>query len=538
MKKLISLLKATMSQDMNLFKVKRGESKNKAVILILTLIVMFAVGSYAYMIAEGLSQINQTIVMVNIFIIITTLITFIEGIYKSQGILFEAKDNDLLFSMPIEKSKILFTRIAKLIIFQTLYNSLFIIPAFAVYIYFERPDAMFYIITVLMIFLLPIIPTILSSIIGYIVKGISIKFKLKKLLQTILTLVFMICIFFVALNLESMLGDIEQNADNINQSLASVYYPVKLYSNLVQNFNIIELLKLLAINIIPTILFICIASIFYFKIISKTTEKSGKRSKSISLNNKTLKRRPKVISLIKKELKRFFDSPVYIINTMFGGVIIIAATIGIAINFDELVNAIIGQVDIGINKEQIINLMPKIFYEIVVFTSCLTSITSSMISIEGKSFNITKSLPVPTKKILLSKIMASNILSTPLILISDIIFFVAFETQIIDIICILLISIIMPTLIAIIGLLINLRFPKMDASSDTEVIKQSASSAIAVFIGTGIGIASIILMVAVGSIMNLELFISIELLSLVFIIVILWNILKIYGTKRFKEIEI
>lgn len=538
MKKLISLLKATMSQDMNLFKVKRGESKNKAVILILTLIVMFAVGSYAYMIAEGLSQINQTIVMVNIFIIITTLITFIEGIYKSQGILFEAKDNDLLFSMPIEKSKILFTRIAKLIIFQTLYNSLFIIPAFAVYIYFERPDAMFYIITVLMIFLLPIIPTILSSIIGYIVKGISIKFKLKKLLQTILTLVFMIGIFFVALNLESMLGDIEQNADNINQSLSSVYYPVKLYSNLVQNFNIIELLKLLAINIIPTILFICIASIFYFKIISKTTEKSGKRSKSISLNNKTLKRRPKVISLIKKELKRFFDSPVYIINTMFGGVIIIAATIGIAINFDELVNALIGQVDIGINKEQIINLMPKIFYEIVVFTSCLTSITSSMISIEGKSFNITKSLPVPTKKILLSKIMASNILSTPLILISDIIFFVAFETQIIDIIYILLISIIMPTLIAIIGLLINLRFPKMDASSDTEVIKQSASSAIAVFIGMGIGIASIILMVAVGSIMNLELFISIELLSLLFIIVVLWNILKIYGTKRFKEIEI
>lgn len=538
MKKLISLLKATMSQDMNLFKVKRGEGKNKGLILVLTLIVMFAVGSYAYMIAEVLAPINQTIVMVNIFIIVTTLITFIEGIYKSQGILFEAKDNDLLFSMPIEKSKILFARIAKLITFQTLYNSLFIIPAFVVYIYFERPDAMFYFITVLMIFLLPIIPTILSSIIGYIVKGISIKFKLKKLLQTILTLVFMIGIFFLALNLEQMIGGIEQNADNINQSLVSLYYPIKLYSNLVQNFNIIELLNLLVINIIPTILFICIASIFYFKIISKTAEKSGKKSKSISLNNKTLKRRSKVISLIKKELKRFFDSPVYIINTMFGGVLIIAATIGIALNFDQLLNSFIVQVDMGINKEQIVNIMPKIFYEMILFTACLTSITSSMISIEGKSFNITKSLPVSTKKILLSKIMASNILSTPLILISDIIFFVAFKTESIDIIYILLISLIMPTLIAIIGLLVNLKFPKMDASSDAEVIKQSASSAIAVFIGMAIGITSIILMVAVGSIMDLNIFIVIELLALVFVIVVLWNILKIYGAKRFKEIEI
>ena len=348
----------------------------------------------------------------------------------------------------------------------------------------------------------------------------------------------MIGIFFVALNLEQMIGGIEQNADNINQSLASVYYPVKLYSNLVQNFNIIELLKLLAINIIPTILFIYIASIFYFKIISKTTEKSGKKNKSISLNSKILKRRPKVVSLIKKELKRFLDSPVYIINTMFGGVIIVVATIGIAINFDEMLNAFVGQIGMGIDREQIINLMPKIFYEIVVFTSCLTSITSSMISIEGKSFNITKSLPVSTKKILLSKIMASNILSTPLILISDIIFFVTFKTEMIDIIYILLISIIMPTLIGVIGLLINLRFPKMDASSDTEVVKQSASSAIAVFIGMGIGIASIILMVTVGSNMNLNIFVMVELVALLFIIVVLWNILKIYGTKRFKEIEI
>lgn len=108
----------------------------------------------------------------------------------------------------------------------------------------------------------------------------------------------------------------------------------------------------------------------------------------------------------------------------------------------------------------------------------------------------------------------------------------------IDIIYILLISIIMPTLIGVIGLLINLRFPKMDASSDTEVVKQSASSAIAVFIGMGIGIASIILMVTVGSNMNLNIFVMVELVVLLFIIVVLWNILKIYGTKRFKEIEI
>ena len=45
--------------------------------------------------------------MISIFIILVTILTFMEGIYKSQGILFDAKDNDLLFSLPIKKSQIL-----------------------------------------------------------------------------------------------------------------------------------------------------------------------------------------------------------------------------------------------------------------------------------------------------------------------------------------------------------------------------------------------------------------------------------------------
>ena len=113
MKKLISLLKATMSQYMSLFKIKsKNESKFNKIILpiVLALIVMFSVGSYAAMLAEELVKYNLTYIILTIFIMVTSLLTIIEGVYKSHGILFEAKDNDLLFSMPISKSKIFFTR--------------------------------------------------------------------------------------------------------------------------------------------------------------------------------------------------------------------------------------------------------------------------------------------------------------------------------------------------------------------------------------------------------------------------------------------
>ena len=167
------------------------------------------------------------------------------------------------------------------------------------------------------------------------------------------------------------------------------------------------------------------------------------------------------------------------------------------------------------------------------FTACMTCITSSMISLEGKSFNITKSLPVEPKKILLAKILTSNIITIPAILICDVIFFIVFKVAIIDIVLILLASIIMPTFTSILGILINLKYPKMDATSDTEVVKQSMSSMISVFIGMFIGMLSIAAVIICGN-----LFIILELLIFSIIVLILWNVLKRYGVRRFKEINV
>ena len=167
------------------------------------------------------------------------------------------------------------------------------------------------------------------------------------------------------------------------------------------------------------------------------------------------------------------------------------------------------------------------------FISCMTSITSSMISLEGKSFNITKSLPVGPEKILLAKILTSNIIAIPVILICDIIFFSVFKVAIIDIVFILFASIIMPTFTALVGILMNLKYPKMDATSDTEVVKQSMSSMISVFIGMFIGMLSIAAVIIGGN-----LFIILELLVFSIVVLILWNVLKKYGVRRFKEINV
>ena len=542
MRKLISLLKATMSQDMSLFKIKsKKESKISKIILpiVLALIVMVSIGSYAYMFAEVLAPCNLTYIILTIFIMLTSLLTVIEGVYKSQGIIFEAKDNDLLFSLPISKSKIFFTRVFKLISFQFLYNALFMLPAIVVYAMFEETNISFYIISFIMLILLPIIPTIVACIIGYIIKGLSSKFKAKNIVQVLLTTIMLLFIFYGSFNMQGMIANITQNAASINEVITEIYYPAGLYINLIQNFNILDLVILFAINIIPSILFVYLASIYYFKITSKLGEK-GNNTKTTNLkkySEKNLKVKSQLSGLINKEMKRFFSSPVFIINAGFGIVLMVVITIAMSINFDGMIEAMIQGEDIGISIDEIKAMIPKIYYGLVVFTSCMTFITSSMISLEGKSLNITKSLPILPEKILLAKVLTSNIISIPVILICDIIFFVVFKVAILDIVFILLASIIMPTFTALTGILINLKYPKMDATSDTEVVKQSMSSTVSVFIGVFVGMLSIVIII-LGSKINLELFIILELLVFSVIVFILWRILKKYGVKRFREINV
>lgn len=542
MKKLVSLLKASMSQDMDLFKIKQNRyAQNKLILpIVLALIVMYSVGQYAYIMAQSLHEINQTEVILTLFIIVTTLITFIEGIYKSQSILFEAKDNDLLLSLPIKKSEVLLSRIIKLIAFQFLFNALFLIPAYAVYIYFESPGVIFYLISIIMLVLLPIIPTIFGAIIGYFIKGISSRFKSKKIVQIIMTFIIFILIFLLAFRMKDMMKYLTQNATSVNDIVTSIYYPAKLYINLIQNFNGFDLLILLAINVILIILFIYIASISYFKMISKASEKSSSSvSRKVNIDNdKVFRKRNQLDSLVKKEIGNFFSIPVYIINTMFGVVLLLVASIAISINFNEVMkivtNGEIGQDSIN----SMLGMMPKIFFGLIIFSACLSSSTSSMISIEGKAFNITKSLPISNNKILLSKILASDFMTIPIILLSDIIFYIAFKIGVVDVILITLLSIILPTLVAIIGLIVNLKFPKMNADSYAETVKQSTSSMVAVFIGFIMLMVFIGLTFVMDSAMGWNLGIAIELAIMLMLTIVLWVVLTKYGNKRIKEIQV
>ena len=211
MKKLFSLFKASMSEGMNIFKVstKKNNTFTKVGLpIILALILMRTMFSYSEEMIIELEKSNMEFVLLTLFVIITSIVTIIEGIYKSSSLLFNCKDDNLLLSLPIRKSTVLFIRVFKFYIFELLYNSIFLLPAMVCYAIHTNPNINYYVVSVIGLLLLPIIPILLSCIIGSVISYFSSKFKGKNYAQTIITMIFLLGIMYLSFNTNNLLSDI------------------------------------------------------------------------------------------------------------------------------------------------------------------------------------------------------------------------------------------------------------------------------------------------------------------------------------------
>ena len=331
--------------------------------------------------------------------------------------------------------------------------------------------------------------------------------------------------------MESLVNNIVNKANVINDVITKIYYPINLYLSLINKFDVLKLLKLILINMVPFIIFIYLGSIYYFKIIFKSKKSDIKKSNRAL----TFKRKNVIFSLIKKEMKTYFGIPVYIVNTLFGMVLMIILTILLCTNVDKFISLLQSSSDIVITPNLINKYAPIFFMEMILFTGFMTQITCSSISLEGKTFNILKSYPINENKIFISKVLFSLFLTIPIILLCSLIFLINYKVKSIYIIYILLFSFLTPLFSALLGLFINLKYPKLKWNNETEVVKQSTSTMICTF--TGMGLFFISLFITITFIKNINIVMLIQIIILIITNIILWLLLSTVGVKEFRKLN-
>ena len=531
MSNLALLMKNTFINEMGINKIKYADKKEKqkaigmALLIAFTMIILCAYGFImCFYLSDFLIKINQMELLLILGIIGCTMATFFTSLYKSSSYLFQSKDYEMLASLPIKKSTILTSKILMLIINNYLFAGVFLIIPGIVYFIKMNTGIYFFPFLIILTLSAPLIPIIVSSILAFIIANISSKTKKNNLISIVLNLLLVIVVLLLSFNIQSIVMGIVNNSSSIIEITQKLYLPAYYFVDSLKYGNIISLTLFLLISLIPTGAFVYLFANNFSKINSKLSE----TYKSNNYKFEDMKSSKPAIALFNKEVKRYFSSNVYVMNTFVGMIMLLIFTASILfIGYDKIAQML----EISVIKEMVLIQVVGI----TVFCLIMTNTTCVSISLEGKNLWILKSSPIEEMDIFKSKILLNLLLTIPISVVSFIALSIRLNFEMKSTILVIIGIILLAIFSATLGILINLLYPKLEFTNDVAVVKRGAS-VIITMISNMLYIVFLCLVAYFLKINNINVFLLMSNIITLISIFILYGLLKNKGIKMFRSL--
>ena len=406
------------------------------------------------------------------------LISFMLTAFYAQGSIFEAKDNEMLLSMPVRPSAILGSRLGALYFLNFFFAAAFMAAAGIVKLTGGGTAvAGGVIIYVLCVFLLALISTTLSCLLGWAVSLITRRMRNKAIFQLVFSLLLLggFYVFFFG-DITRHLKTVTENSAGIANVFRGVLYPFHAMGMACTGKGFTEFLIFAAICIVPFVLVCLLLNKSFVKIV---TSRAG--AKRIKYEAKALKGSSVAWAMTKKDLTRFFNNSSYMLNSGLGLIYSIGMSVFVVVSFlnrpegaapgsgflDKLFNAV------GTDN------LSFLFCVFLAFFAAMTSISGPSISVEGKNLWILKSMPVRAAEILKGKVFSHLLLSIPASLICSAIFlFVLPKASAAVLICLFIMPILAHIFCALVGVIGNLYMGKLNYPSIAKAAKSNSGSLI------------------------------------------------------------
>lgn len=465
----------------------RGKKSTPVKKILVGLLVVYIVGVlgistgfYFKMLLDGLKPAGLDWLYFAIAGITAFVLGFIGSVYMAQSALFAAKDNETLLSMPIPSHLILLSRTCTLYLLTLLFQAVILVPALVVWLIYQPFSLGMLVMFVLCALLLPFLVLVLSFLLGWLLAQISQRVRFKNLLIILFSLAFMAAYFILYSRLMSELANLLQRGSEIAAAVRRVFVPAYHMGIAITQQSVISLLVFAAFCLIPFGLVMLVIASNYNKVL--TTVRGGPK---VLYKGGGIRQGSLMGALTKKELRRFFSSPIYMLNSAITLVMMLGGAIYLLFSSKVIT-------DLTTQMAMPSQLIGLVIVLAIALMSASVTMSSSAISLEGKQFWIIQTLPVSALQSLLAKAAAHVIICFPPIAITGIIMGFLFQFNAFYCVMSILLPLCTALFFALFGLLINLHFPKMSWQSETEVVKQSMSAFLAMFLGmtlmAGLGI--------------------------------------------------
>lgn len=525
------LLKYNFINSTGINKFIKGSKKEKVKIGSLGTLITFSfiailvmITSYYMMLGEGLLIMGMMDMLLGTALMLSIGMSFFTSIYKAQGILFSSRDFDMLISMPIKSSTLLTAKIIQLLGLNYLFTIGIVGPAFGVYYYYMEPSISFFIYAILGIFFVPLIPIVIASILAFFLTNVSTRFKGKNLMLILGCIIFLVLFFIGSAKINEIFVYLINNSASILEAINKFYPPLAMYISALSEGKLMNFIFFVGISLIVFIIFVMIFNKSYSDINARNKENYKKGNYEL----KSLKSSSMLSSLVKKEIKRYFSSPMYVLNTAIGEIMITIVSIGTFIFGAEKVLELLEMPGTG-------EMIPLFMLAMLSGMMMITSTTTSSISLEGKNIWILKTMPISVMDIFKAKIAVNLTITIPTILINAILFFIGLKLSPIELIWMTVLPTLCAFLASTLGLIVNLYYPNLTWVNEVTVIKQSAAVLIDMFVSMVLIAIPIALFIYLN-ITNVTMYLTLVTVFALIINIVLWIILKTKGQKLFLKL--
>lgn len=458
-----------------------------------------------------------------------SIVAFVFTLFKTNGYLINFKEYDMIMSLPFEAKNIVAVKFLYMYI-QNIPWFLSVSVAMLIgYGIYEKPVFFVYLLWFVLSFVLPVIPMLAATFIGFIVAKISAGFKKTNLVQTIIMFaVILLCFLsqFIA-NAVSKNDEMDVVLDNISDkidSLGDYYILIKWFKSAIVDLHISDILLLIGISLLLFEIVFAIVGKSYRRI--NSAMKSHAASKSFTM--KENKENSVLQAIAFKEFKRLTGSTTYMVNVVIGE--ILALILGIAVlivGFDKIVGEITKGAPLSV--EMLYPAIPLIVHFLVgmVASTCCSP------SLEGKNYWIVQSLPIDKKVLYQGKMLFNMYLTVPFALFATACISVSAGVPVLNLVVSLIGSIVLCAASSVWGLVCGLKFIRLDWENEIEVIKQGAGVIVYLMPNMLVTVGLIAFSVFLGTIMD-DIFVLLIVTAIYLLLTIIGYFLAISMVRKQK----
>ena len=461
-------------------------------------LLFFALAIVASLAAAGIFGIFCPQVLPGLAVTVTTLLALVFTFVGATGSLFGFRDYDMTMALPISTRIVVLSRVGALFVTQLIWSIVIMVPMYVVY-FLLMPATVASVVTVpVSILLASALPVSLGIFVAFLLAVGSSRFKFASAVYVIAVIAGSLGVLALSMNSQQLSASVSGlDLDGMVGGMRAVActYPLAGMVAAAADGVLVQLLPFAAISVAAVAVAIEVLARNFMRV-SALLEASG-GARRVDIARASRGGTSPVRAMVLKELRMVLGVPQVMVNSCFGGFMLLALSLFMAAAGKDSASSMIAQNYLSLGADGagtftgLIDLMaPWIF----VFCLGLCSPSAVLVSMEGPSAWVMATAPVPARDIMRAKLLVSMLWGVPVAAVSGALMLVG-GMALPAVIEGVLLGLIVCAAMAALGLMVDARRPNYTWNSPNEVVKRGRGVVVTVVAGMVLAIGGAVLTV-------------------------------------------